>query len=275
MKRNISRAAQALSIMLAALMTIQSAGGLFIRGLYRDNVWVASAWLANDLVTLLVAVPVLALSLLLSRRGSTRARLVWLGALYYGLYNNMYYLFGSAFNPFFLVYVAVAIASSFGLVAGLTELDADSIRREFTAETPRKIVGSWMFLFAGTLGVMWIGQCTVSIATGQLPQLIADSGGITHLVAVLDLWMIVAPAVLAGAWLIRGRSWGYVLTPSLLVQGILTTMVLIVSAPVMSGAGIAGAWALVPLWAAIGIGCVISCCLLLKNIYPAPSGGRA
>lgn len=41
------------------LASIATAGGWLISGLYRDNAFVTTAWLANDTITLLVAVPFL------------------------------------------------------------------------------------------------------------------------------------------------------------------------------------------------------------------------
>ncbi len=57
------RSMHVLSIVVLALMAIAAAGGLFVRGLYRDNLQVTSGWLGNDLVTLVIAVPALAVSL--------------------------------------------------------------------------------------------------------------------------------------------------------------------------------------------------------------------
>jgi hypothetical protein len=57
---------------------------------------------------------------------------------------------------------------------------------------------------------MWIGQSIVYVVKGELPQLIADSGGITNLVAVLDLTLIVPPLALGGWWLWQGKAWGVI-----------------------------------------------------------------
>ena len=93
--------AHILTVIIAILAIVASAGGLFIDGLYRDNLLVTSGWYGNDLVTLMVAVPLLVVALIFSMRGSQRAHLVWLGMLDYMLYNYAFYLFGTAFNGFF------------------------------------------------------------------------------------------------------------------------------------------------------------------------------
>ena len=58
-----------LTIIIAVLAAIASAGGFFIKGLYRDNLLVTSGWYGNDLVTLFVAVPLLAGAMFYAGRG--------------------------------------------------------------------------------------------------------------------------------------------------------------------------------------------------------------
>ena len=66
------RPAYILTAIITILAIAASAGGLFIDGLYRDNLLVTSGWYGNDLATLVVAVPMLVTALILSMRGSTR-----------------------------------------------------------------------------------------------------------------------------------------------------------------------------------------------------------
>lgn len=95
--------AYVLSAMITILTIAASAGGLFIDDLYRDNTLITAAWRGNDLVTLVVGVPLLVAALIFLRRGSQRAQLIWLGMLRYTLYNYAFYLFGASFNRFFLI----------------------------------------------------------------------------------------------------------------------------------------------------------------------------
>ena len=63
---------------------------------YRDVEWIAATWWGNDWVTLLVAVPLLAGTHVITQSGSTRATLLYLGMLAYAIYNYTFYLFGAA-----------------------------------------------------------------------------------------------------------------------------------------------------------------------------------
>ena len=89
-----------ISIALAALMATQALLGLLASGAYRDVAWIKATWFGNDLVTLLIAVPLLLGAMWSASRGSTRARLIWLGVLGYAVYNYTYYVLGAALNVF-------------------------------------------------------------------------------------------------------------------------------------------------------------------------------
>jgi hypothetical protein len=255
--------ARTFSLLLAAVLAAQAAGGLLVPGLYRDNAWVTSALRSTDLDALLLDLPVLLASLAIALRGSTNARLVWLGTLYYLWYNNLYYLF-SAFNRFFLLYVAIFILSSFALVAALLDTDADAIARTAGPGVRRRTVAVILLASAGLLTVLWVGQSLLFVATGEVPQLVTDSGGPTHTVAALDLTTVVPPMVLGAVWLWRARPWGHVISAGMLVMGLLVVADLLVGAPFQQAAGIAGAWTMVPLWAAMGIGFAVGARLLLR-----------
>ncbi len=57
---------------------------------------------AQDLVTLLVGLPLLVVSARLAMRGSLRGQVLLAGTLGYFLYTYTWIAFGSAYNPLFL-----------------------------------------------------------------------------------------------------------------------------------------------------------------------------
>jgi hypothetical protein len=95
-----SRELDILTWLIAGFSIIQSVGGFFIPDLYRDGTWVLTTWRGNDLVTLLIAGPLLVGSILGVERGSQRAHLVRVSMLFYMFYNYSFYVFGAAVNRF-------------------------------------------------------------------------------------------------------------------------------------------------------------------------------
>jgi hypothetical protein len=263
-----SRHSRNFTTLLSAFVVLQSAGGLFIPGLYRDGIWTVSTYRGMDWLTLLLVAPALIVSMVFALRGSVRARMVWLGGLYYAFYNNLYFLIGAAYNRFFLVYVAINVLSLFALAATLIETDIAALVAVPASSTTRRAVAGIAIACATILTLMWTGQNLVFIATGKLPQLITDTGGNTDLVGVFDLTFIAPPLVLGAVWLLRSLPWGLVISTAMMIQCFIITTCLVVVAPFNAAAGIRNAWMMVPLWAAMGTAFLAGSALLMR-VLPA------
>jgi hypothetical protein len=254
------------TLLLAAAALIQSAGGLFLPNLYRDQRWVVSIYRGTDLVTLALVVPALIGSMLLAVRGSNRARLVWIGILFYIFYNNLYFLLATAFNRLFLVYVAIAILSAWTLVEALLHLDAGRICAKAGPSGPGKAAGAVLFACATILLAMWVGQGLDMMIRGRIPGILSDAGGTTHPVAALDLTLIV-PFLYAGSVLLwKSRPWGHVLSAVMSVQCFIIALVLVVAAPFQAAWGIPNSWTFFPLWAGMAAGFLFSAVATLRNM---------
>ncbi len=128
-------------------------------GLYRvDSVSAASQAIAQDVVTLVVGLPLLLIALWLYRRGSLRGQLLLAGTLAYFLYTYTSMAFGASFNPFFLVYVALFSLSLFAFISALASVDLRSLPAHFSARLPRRAIAVFMFVCAALLLFMWLGR---------------------------------------------------------------------------------------------------------------------
>jgi hypothetical protein len=254
-----------LSIIIAILATIASAGGLLLDGLYRDNAFVTTTWLGNDAITLFLAVPILASSLFFSARGSHKAQLVWMGTLDYMLYNYAFYLFGASFNGFFLIYTALLGLSIFALILGLVHLDMNVIRQQFRERTPVKWIGGYFLFVAVGLSAVYLMQSIAFIFTGQLPSIVTISGHPTSIVFALDLTLLVPWFVVGALWLMKRQPWGFVIAGILSVKGPLYTLVLAVNTLLVMKAGLGGI-AELPLWITLTLLGLLATGLLYGNM---------
>ncbi len=227
-----------ISILIAVLAAIASIGGLLIPDLYHDNSFVQTTWLGNDLVTLLVAVPILVAALVFARRGSLTATLIWMGMLDYMLYNYAFYLFGAAFNAFFLIYAALLGLSIFALIFGLARLDPSAIRSRFGKKTPVRWIGGYFLFVATGLSLVYVIQSLGYVFTGQLPSIVVVSEHPTSLVFALDLTLLIPWMALGAIWLIRRKDWGFVIAGMMSVKGPLYTFILAVNTVLVMRAGL-------------------------------------
>ncbi len=117
--------AYALSGLLVVLLLVSSIVGLLYgsRGLYDSYPASLAGLVGQDAVTLVVGIPLLVVSMWLTRRGSTRSLFLWTGALFYFAYSYYFYVAGG-FNALFLVYIAIVSTSLYGMLSLLFAVDA-------------------------------------------------------------------------------------------------------------------------------------------------------
>jgi hypothetical protein len=237
---------------LSTIVAVSAAGaaatGLLVDGLYRDNLFVTSAWRGNDLVTLTVALPLLIRAQTAARRDSVRGRLVWLGVLDYVMYTYAYYLFGARFNELFLAYVLLFTLSTIALVFGLAGLDVERVGREVGPGAPRRPIAAYLLLVGTGLTLVYVSQSIGFIVSGSVPAIVTLTEHPTSLVFALDLSLLVPGLFIGGAWLWQGRAWGYVLAAVLTVKGAIYTLALAVGSALAGRAGYGEAADQVPFW---------------------------
>lgn len=239
--------ARRISWLVVVLMVVQASVGIAAPSVYRDTGWVTAAWFGNDLVTLLVAVPLLAWALISAERGSLRAELVLYAMLGYAVYNYAYYLFGAALNVFFPLYAALFVLPIFALILALGRVDADAIGDRFAAAMPRRWIAGYMLFTGIGLTVAWTAQWAAYVFGGTVPSI-----GVApfQLVAAMDLTFMVPWFIVGAILLLRRNGWGFVVAPIVLLKGATYTLVLTASSTVAALRGIDGTMEQIPVWAA-------------------------
>lgn len=261
-----TRTTRVLSWIVACIMAVQSVSGLAAPRLYRDTGWVASTWFGNDLMTLILGVPLLLAGMILASRGSVRGQLVWLAGLAFGLYNYGFYLFGASLNVFFPLYVAGFVCSMVALVMVLARIDASGIAAAFSPKTPVRAVAGFMAFIGVGLGFAWLGQWAAYVFGGTVPAPGVEPFAV---VAAMDMSFVV-PFMLLGAILLwRGAAWGYVLAPVMAVKGASYMAVLSFNSGRMMAQGSSSAGGELAVWGGIGIACLIATAVLLACVKPS------
>jgi hypothetical protein len=200
-----------------------------------------------------------------SRRGSRRAELVWFGLLAYTLYNYAFYLFGSALNSFFLLYVVLFTLSIFALMFGLTSVGQEG-PPVFGAKTPAKLIAGYMLLVTILLGSFWTIVSLGHVITGDVPAIVTATGSNTLLIAALDLSMVVSFGVLGAIWLWKRRPWGYALATIWNVKGAVYMAALSAASASAFLAGASSDLFQIALWGPIGLGCLVASSVLLRHV---------
>jgi hypothetical protein len=261
----------ACSLLVALVMAAASTAGLWVDDVYRDNTWSTAAFRGTDAVTLLVAVPTLVGALVLARRGSLRARLVWLGVLAYNVYNYGFYLFGTAFNDCFLAY-AVALGVSLILLVFAVPRILPAVAAD--AAAPYRLVGGYLVVVGVMFGLAWTVQAVQSIVEDTPPAVIAKTGIHTSIVFGLDLTLVVPWLVIAGVSMWRRTRSGVLMGVVMNVLAVVYMTALVVSGAFMADAGIEDASWADPPYLEIGVLSLVALGWLLPRVRAVPAVSR-
>lgn len=199
------------------LTVVATLVGLFVPGFYRDAPVLLPQVYGQDLLTLVVAVPALAVSLYFATRGSLRGYVVWLGVTGYLLYTYASYAFMTAFNELYLVYTTLLWLTLFTFVGGMIRLDADTLKRSIGDASVRSYVG-FHLLLSVLITALWLSEILPATIAGTVPPSIEEAGLPTSVIYSFDLGIIVPAFVLTAYWLRKGQPWGYAFTAVLLVK---------------------------------------------------------
>lgn len=240
------------------------------RGLYfYDTVSSAAQMQGNDFVTLLVGLPLLAISAWMAfhtRPGGAnalRSRLLLAGTLGFFLYTYMSMAFLTAYNRLFLVYVTLFSLSLIALILALVSLEVEALPGYFSERLPRRGIAAFLMATGLLLLFAWLGRIVPPLLQGGLPVL---ENTTTLVIQALDLGLIVPLAFLAGILLLRRSPWGYLLA-SIAVMKIVTMGLAVFTMGInMARAGTPESTGLVVAFGALTLINLVLAYLLLKNI---------
>jgi hypothetical protein len=241
--RPISHAAQALSLIAglcaaAASVATLLSGSAFPAppGASGVNVALAEArgW---SLVTLVIALPLLAICLLGARKGASRsAQLGWLGTLAYLVYTYLELAVSPPFSALYLLYVCAFACAIPALVLGAAAADRE-LEPTLAPGLPRRAVATFALTSAGFLSLAWLKGILAQTSAGAFGW---PSGvdAIGHVVHALDLGLQAPLGIATGVLLLRRKPAGLVVAAIFLVNSI--CMGLALTAMVVSSALAAG-----------------------------------
>jgi len=240
-------------------------------GLYfYDTVSTAAQAQGNDLVILLVGVPLLAVSAWLALGGSLRARFLLTGTLGFFLYTYMSMACMAAYNALFLVYVGIFGLSLYGFILTMMSFDLKTLPQAFSDRFPRGWIVSLMFLVGGFLLVAWLGRIVPPLLQNQTPAL---ENTTTLVIQFMDLALIVPLAFLGGILLLRRNPWGYLLSSIMLTKSVTLGLGVSAMAINMTRAGVPDSLGImIPFLIITGLNLVLVV-LMLRSVEPRPMGG--
>ncbi|AFG37839.1 hypothetical protein [Spirochaeta africana] len=210
---------------------------IYGRGLYQlDSAFRAPILIGTDMVTLVLAIPLLITALIWSSAGTLRARMFAVGILAYFLYLSSSLAFGVMFNRLMPLYIVYFSASLFAFIGALRSIDLQQLDYNLSPYLPRRTIAGFLFL-AGLSLTVWLAELIPAAAGGTVPpHLGAYTTEITH---VIDLGVLLPLALLAAWLLLRRNPLGYLIAGPMLALNALIGPVVIAQTVVQRLHGVA------------------------------------
>lgn len=193
---------------------------LYGKGIYKyDSISIASQAIAQDIVTLVIGLPLLLISLHLFRKNLIKGKLLLTGTLAYFLYTYTSYTFYSMYNPLFLIYVALMSLCLFSFTLTFMSIDVSQIKSSFKNTFPVKFIASFLLFIGGFMGLMWIGMIINPLLDGTHPKELQHYT--TLVIQAMDLGFVIPTAILAAILLLKKKPYGYILSPIIIIKGVM------------------------------------------------------
>ncbi len=199
------------SLIVTIMMAGVSVAGIF----YPDKIYqedeLLEAFIANDVVSLVIGVPILLLSMWLARRGKLIGLLFWPGALFYVGYNYFVYVFAMPLSWEYILYITLLALSLYTTISLVTSIDGEDVQRRLAGFVPERLAGGVLVSLSTLFLVRAIGEMVGALAN-QTP--VSDTE-----LALLVVDFLMAPAwIIGGVLLWRRQALGYVGGTGLLFQ---------------------------------------------------------
>jgi hypothetical protein len=202
LRRNLATAT-ILTIVVVVVTAVASLAGLIFQTTIYPTAEIRQSFVANDILNLIIGLPILLGSVWLARRGQLIGLLFWPGALLYGLYNYIANIVGVPIGLMTIAYLIIVLLSGYITFDLFKNIDRKSVQAQLAGAVPVKTAG-WTLIVFGilfifrALGVMIdAGMNQTSLPMTELGVLMAD--------IVLSLLCIAG-----GGLLLRRMPLGYV-----------------------------------------------------------------
>ena len=230
---------------------------------YFDTVSTAVQMQANDLITLVVGLPLLIVATWLAFRGSLRGRLLLTGTLGFFLYTYMSMSMLTAYNSFFLLYVTLFGSSLYAFILSMLSFDLTDLPRHFSPNLPHGWIAGVLFAMGGFLFLAWMGRIIPPLLQNITPAL---ENTTTLVIQAMDLVLIMPLAILSGILLLQRTAWGYLLASITVLKGLTMTLAVSTMGINMALNGVSDSIVILVIFLILTFLNLISAILLLKNV---------
>jgi hypothetical protein len=225
---------------------------------------VAIQGIAQDYITLLLAIPLLIISLIGYRRNILQAKFILAGTLGYFLVTYLFYSAMGMYNIMFLPYVILLCLSFFGLFIILKSLIKTEILSLFSLKSPSKFVGWFLIINSVSIAFLWLNIIVPPLFDGTIYP--AELNHYTTLIVQgFDLGLLLPICFVSGFLLLKKKPEGYLYATIYLVflSLLMTALTAKIIAMALNNVNVIPVIVIIP---SINIITIVSAILMIKSL---------
>ena len=196
------KASLGLAYILTMVITVVMATASIIGLMYSETIYPSANLLEglmpNDVINLVVGVPILLISIGLAHRGKLIGLLLWPGALVYTFYNYLAYIFVVPLNITYLLGLILVTLCAYTLIALVASIDTVAVQEQLAGKVPERLAGGIVAAF----GIIFAGRVILMVSGALVNQTPIES--IDLAVMVSDF--VISPAMIIGGVLLWQRK---------------------------------------------------------------------
>lgn len=200
-----------ISLVIVILMIAASIAGLFLPDRFYPTDDLVLAFYPNDVINLFIGLPILLISMWLTRRGNLSGLLLWPGALFFVVYNYLIYILAMPLNWLYLADLLLVVLSIYTTIALTASIDSSEVQMKLSGKV-FEAVGGGILAGLGMLFALRVIGVLIPLITSQTPIPNTE-------LALNTADFIMTPAwIIGGVMLWRRQPLGYVAGLGLLFQ---------------------------------------------------------
>lgn len=190
---------------------------IYGKGVYRHmSSDVAIQGIAQDYVTIFVAIPLLIVSFYHARKGSIRGKLALSGLLLYFTLTYLFYIGIALYNELFLVAVITLFCSLFAFILNMISFDFNKLKQKSASHKTIRAASVFLLVIGIIMAMLWLSIIVPPLLDGSFyPK------GLYHystlIVQGFDLSIFLPFAILSGILGLQKHEYAYAFIPTYLV----------------------------------------------------------
>ncbi len=181
------------------------------KGVYKNmSAELAPQGIAQDFVTLFLAIPVLLVSLIFALKRSIRGLFVYTGVIAYLFVTYLFYLAMGTYSFLFLIYVILLGSTAASLILGMISLGNIDLTGKLKPQAPFKTAGSFLIFNGIAISLLWLGRIVPPLIDGTIYPKGLDHYT-TMIVQGFDLALLLPLSIISGSLLYKKTEAGILL----------------------------------------------------------------